>query len=95
MRGPRPERSRSSRTPYLLQRAGRPGPRDRTPPALFIWAPNGGNIETMNPRYHRLAGPASEIWEIDAPHIEGITTHPEEYERRVVGFLDRALLDAR
>ena len=64
-------------------------------PALFIWAPDGGNIETMNPRYHRLAGPAAEIWEIDAPHIEGITTHPEEYEQRVVDFLDRALLDAR
>ena len=63
-------------------------------PALFIWAPDGGNIETMNPTYHRLAGPAAEIWEIDAPHIEGINTHPEEYETRVVDFLDRALLDA-
>ena len=63
-------------------------------PALFIWAPNGGNIETMNPSYHRLAGPGSEIWAIDdSPHIEGISTHPEEYEQRVVGFFDRALLD--
>jgi hypothetical protein len=62
-------------------------------PTMFIWAPNGGNVETMSPRYHRLAGPGSEIWEIeDAPHIEGIATHPEEYERRVVAFLDDALL---
>jgi hypothetical protein len=61
---------------------------------MFIWAPNGGNVETMNPRFHRLAGPDSEIWAIDdSAHIEGITTHPAEYERRVVGFLDRALLE--
>ena len=25
-------------------------------------------------------------------HIKGIKQHPEEYERRVVGFFDRALL---
>jgi hypothetical protein len=61
-------------------------------PAMFIWAPDGDNTETMNPTFHRLAGPHAEIWAIDAPHIEGITTHPEAYERRVVGFLDRALL---
>ena len=64
-------------------------------PTLLIWAPNGGNVETMSPRYHRLAGPSSEIWEIDAPHVEGITTHPDEYERRVAGFFDRALLPNR
>jgi hypothetical protein len=28
----------------------------------------------------------------DAPHTGGLATHPVEYERRVVGFLDRALL---
>ncbi len=27
----------------------------------------------------------------DAKHIKGLQTHPEEYERRVVGFFDRAL----
>ena len=58
------------------------------------WAPNGGNRETMNPVYQRLIGPSAEIWEIDdARHIKGLQTHPEEYERRVVGFFDRALLD--
>ena len=25
-------------------------------PTMFIWAPNGGNVEWMNPTYHRLAG---------------------------------------
>jgi hypothetical protein len=60
---------------------------------LLIWAPNGGNAETMNPEYHRRAGGPASIWEIrDAMHIKGITAHPEEYERRVVGFFDSALL---
>jgi dienelactone hydrolase len=62
-------------------------------PTLFIWAPNGGNVEWMNPEYHRLAGPNSSIWEIpDAQHIRGLATHPQEYEKRVVGFFDEALL---
>ncbi len=62
-------------------------------PLFLIWAPNGGNLETMNPVYHRLASGPKQIWEIpDAKHIGGITAHPEEYERRVVGFFDRALL---
>ena len=29
----------------------------------------------------------------DVRHIKGLQTHPEEYERRVVGFFDDALLD--
>jgi uncharacterized protein len=64
-------------------------------PLLLIWAPNGGNMETMNPVYRDLAGGPASIWAIpDAKHIGGITAHPREYERRVVGFFDRALLDA-
>ena len=62
-------------------------------PVLLIWAPNGGNAETMNPEYHRLAGENALIWEMpDAQHIRGIVAQPEEYERRVIGFLDDALL---
>jgi hypothetical protein len=37
-----------------------------------------------------------QIWEVpDGQHIAGITTRPEEYERRVIGFFDDALLDTR
>jgi len=32
-------------------------PRIAPRPTLFIWAPNGGNVEGMNTTYHRLAGP--------------------------------------
>jgi hypothetical protein len=47
----------------------------------------------MNPVYYRLAGEPKQIWKIpDARHIQGITAHPKEYERRVVSFFDDALL---
>ena len=48
----------------------------------------------MNSTYQRLAGPNSTIWEIpEASHIRGIVARPQEYEDRVVGFFDDALLD--
>jgi len=63
-------------------------------PVLLIWAPNGGNRETMNPLYRQLIGPSASLWAIDdVEHIKGLQTHPEEYERRVVAFFDHALLD--
>jgi hypothetical protein len=47
----------------------------------------------MNPLSQALIGPAAEIWSIpDAKHVRGLPTHPEECERRVVGFFDDALL---
>jgi dienelactone hydrolase len=62
-------------------------------PVLLIWAPNGGNLEIMNPEYHRLAGGPASIWRIDdAMHVQGITAHPKAYERRVVGFFDDTLV---
>jgi uncharacterized protein len=63
-------------------------------PLFLIWAPNGGNAETMNPVYYRLAAGPKTIWEMpDARHVQGITARPREYERRVVAFFDDALLD--
>ncbi len=68
-------------------------PRISPTPLLLIWAPNSGG-ENMNPTYHRLAGEPKSIWAIpEARHIQGITARPKEYERRVVGFFDHALLD--
>jgi hypothetical protein len=65
-------------------------------PAFFIWASKLSAVERMNPTYHRLAGPNSSIWELgDAQHVRGLATHPERYERRVVGFFDATLLDGR
>jgi hypothetical protein len=62
-------------------------------PLFLIWAPHGGNAETMNPIYYRLASGPKTIWAISgARHTRGIDAHPAEYERRVMGFFDRALL---
>ena len=64
-----------------------------TQPLFLIWAPNGGNVETMNPKYYELAGGPKQIWSIpDAKHVQGVTARPQEYERRVVGFFDQTLL---
>ena len=47
----------------------------------------------MNPCTSAQVGPTAEIWSIaDVQHMKGLSTHPEEYERRVVGFFDDALL---
>jgi len=75
--------------PSLVDVLHRVAPR----PALLIWAPNGGNRETMNPLYKRLIGPSASLWAMDdVQHIKGLQTHPEEYERRVIGFFGHALL---
>jgi uncharacterized protein len=69
-------------------------PRIAPRPLLFIYAPDGGNTtEVLTPDYARIAGPEASLWTVpDAPHIKAIETAPAEYERRVVGFFDDALL---
>jgi hypothetical protein len=62
-------------------------------PLFVIWAPNGGNVEHMSERYYELANGPKQIWEMPtAKHVKGIYERPREYERRVVGFFDQALL---
>jgi uncharacterized protein len=62
-------------------------------PLFVIWAPNGGNIEHMSKRYYELANGPKQIWAMpSAKHVGGIYDQPQEYERRVVGFFDEALL---
>jgi uncharacterized protein len=61
-------------------------------PLLLIAAPNSPNGEELNRNYHAAAGENSTLWEIpEAGHVGGLEARPEEYERRVVGFFDRAL----
>jgi uncharacterized protein len=63
-------------------------------PVLLIWSPKGAG-ENLNERYYRLAREAKSIWAVpDAGHTDGIEARPHEYERRVIGFFDRALLKA-
>jgi hypothetical protein len=63
-------------------------------PLFVIYAPDGG-VETMSPAYYRLARGPKLIWAIPGVgHMGGFDAHPEEYERRVTGFFDRALAKA-
>ena len=64
-------------------------------PVLLIFAPEGGTSETLTPLYGRLIGSSASVWAMPGvDHLKGFQSHPEEYERRVVGFFDRALLAA-
>ena len=45
------------------------------------------------PRFYAAAREPKALWEIpEAGHVGGIDARPQEYERRVVGFFDDALL---
>jgi uncharacterized protein len=61
-------------------------------PAFFIYAKQGAGGENLSKDYYRHARGPKELWEIDAPHIGGIDAQRVEYERRVVAFLDGALV---
>jgi uncharacterized protein len=60
---------------------------------LLIAAPNSGHGEDLNRGYFKAAGEPKALWEIpESGHVGGLEARPAEYERRVVGFFDRALL---
>ena len=64
-------------------------------PVLFVYGEKGqGGTETgPNKGFYAAAREPKQIWEVpNGQHVAGITTAPEEYERRVVGFLGEALL---
>ena len=72
----------------LLADAGR----IEQPAFLIHSSANGLGGEELNPQYHgALKGPKA-IWDIpESSHTGGFAARPKEYERRVVGFFDRAL----
>jgi hypothetical protein len=62
-------------------------------PVMFIAAPNSKHGENLNRRYFAAAQEPKTLWEIpESKHTGGIDARPAEYERRVVGFFDDALL---
>jgi hypothetical protein len=72
---------------------GRIAPR----PVFFVYSEHDQpNVRSLTPTYFRQAGDPKALWRIPgASHTAGIDSHPHEYERRVVAFFDRALLDTR
>ena len=62
-------------------------------PVLLIRGMEGNGDEALNRVYRDAGGPTTALWEIQrAGHTGGLSTAPAEYERRVIGFFDRALL---
>jgi hypothetical protein len=74
--------------PSLTELVARIAPR----PILLVYAERGKGGEDLNPSYFEAAREPKTIWRVaDGGHTGGITARPHVYERRVVGFFDRAL----
>ena len=65
--------------------------------AFFIYGEHGQPAEQpANDAFYAAARGPKEIWEVPGSgHMGGTEAQPQEYERRVVAFLDRALLQAK
>jgi hypothetical protein len=72
-------------------------PRVSPTPLFLISAGKGGlNEREFNLHYAEVAREPFELWNLpDVNHTAAIRERPQEYERRVVGFFDRALLRGR
>jgi alpha/beta superfamily hydrolase len=74
----------------LNRLVGRIAPR----PLLLIYGEHDQpNVQELMPGYYAAAGEPKTLWRVaGASHTGSIDTHPREYERRVIGFFDHALL---
>src|SRR6185436_14274088 len=57
-------------------------------PVFFVYGEHGqgGSEARPNKGFYAAAGEPKQVWEVpNGQHIAGITTEPEEYERRVIG----------
>ena len=65
-------------------------------PVFFVYGERGQPVEEpANRAFYADAREPKAIWEVpDAGHVGGLEARPKEYERRVVGFFDGALLQA-
>jgi dienelactone hydrolase len=63
-------------------------------PVYLIYGEHGdGGERALTPAYYAAGGQPKTLWEVPgARHTGGLDAQPQEYERRVVGFFDRALL---
>jgi uncharacterized protein len=69
-------------------------PRIAPRPLFLIHAGRGGGGEELTPDYYRAASYPKSLWTIpEAGHVGGFQARPDEYERRIARFFDRALLE--
>ncbi len=105
LRGPRgwftslPEQAVQSAALSVMSGTGPPPslkdlvPRIAPRHVFFIYAGHGAGGEEYNRDYYTAAGAPKALWKIpEAHHTGGFQARPREYERRVTGFFDRALL---
>ena len=77
--------------PPILERIERIAP---TSVFLIYADPGIGGESTRQPKYYAAAGDPKAIWKVaGSKHTGGIKAQPQEYERRVIAFLDSALRD--
>jgi len=63
-------------------------------PVLFIYSAQGQGGEDLSQDFYESAGPPKAVWEVpEGGHVGGAEALPREYERRMVGFFDDALLE--
>jgi len=75
--------------PSLLDLVPRISPRH----VIFVYAGHGAGGEEFNPDFDAAARAPKELWLIpEASHVSGFDARPKEYEARIVGFFDQALL---
>ena len=75
--------------PDLARLVSRISPR----PILVIHALHGLDDESLNRVYCANAHQPKALWEVpQSGHTGALQAPPQQYESRVVGFLDRALL---
>ena len=64
------------------------------PRAVYlIYAKRGQGGEDLSATFYESAGEPKALWETDSGHVGGQEAQPVEYERRVMGFFDRFLLE--
>lgn len=69
---------------------------ERIAPRPVLLVASGGFEQEIpaNRTYREHGGPTTQLYELpDAAHTGGLRKHPAEYERRTIGFLDRALAE--
>ena len=62
------------------------------PRPLLLVQSNDSAERSLAPVWARIDGRPGVLWHVDAAHTKGLAEHSREYQRRVVGLFDRALL---
>jgi uncharacterized protein len=60
-------------------------------PVFYIYA-GARDVGQLTPDYYRATRAPKQLWEARGGHTKALATEPREYERRVISFLDDALL---